>query len=385
MEVMTHQMMQGELDKELNALEQVRIDQVIPNPGVLALDYVLVTGVTGALGVYIVRELLTHTNAEIYCLVRAETPQQARERIAANFAWYNLACTQQEWTRLHPVLGDLHQEQLGFTVSDYNHFADVIDAVIHCAANTSFVVPYEVSYKTNVFGTGELLRFTVRRRIKAFHHISSCGVRVLAHYEPGDRDLGLFNGYSQSKYVSEKMVHFMLDRGLPGAIYEIGYLYSDYDHFDPTDSFESFLQLCMELKLVPEFDADLDYAPITSVAREMVETAVQQDFQQCKLNLHHPVPLHWSEVVASVCAVKPDVKPMPFPEFFPIFQEFMRSYRGKRVYAMRKVISKDFPLQLNAMFRGVPSDFSPANFPAKYDFERLTSIFAQVRHTYEWQ
>jgi len=131
-------------------------------------------------------------------------------------------------------------------MSDYGHLANVIDTIIHCAANTSFVVPYEVSYKTNVFGTGELLRFAIRQRIKAFHHVSSCGVGVLAYYEPGDKDLGLFNGYSQSKYVSEKMVHFMLDRGLPGTIYEIGYLSLDYDRFNPTDSFESFLQLCID-------------------------------------------------------------------------------------------------------------------------------------------
>ena len=379
------QLMQEELHNELSTLEQVDIDQVLPNPNPLKLNYVLVTGVTGALGIYIVRELLTHTNAEIYCLVRAEAPQEAKERIAANFACYNLACTEQEWTRLHFVIGDLHQEQFGLTMSDYGHLADVIDTIIHCAANTSFVVRYEVSYKTNVFGTGELLRFAIRQRIKAFHHVSSCGVRVLAYYEPGDKDLGLFNGYSQSKYVSEKMVHFMLDRGLPGTIYEIGYLSLDYDRFNPTDSFESFLQLCMELKLVPEIDADFDYTPITSVAREMVQTAQKPNFQQHKLSLHHAVPLPWSTIVAALCAVKPDVKPMPFVEFFPIFQEFMKLYRGKRIYAMKKVISKDFPLQLNAMFRGLPSDFSPANSPQKYDLERLISIFSHVQHTYEWQ
>jgi len=379
------QLMQEELHQELSKLEQVDIDQVLPNPDPLKLNNVLVTGVTGALGIYIVRELLTHSKAEIYCLVRAGTPQEAKERIAANFACYNLACTEQEWTRLHPVIGDLHQEQFGLTMSDYGHLADVIDTIIHCAANTSFVVRYEVSYKTNVFGTGELLRFAIRQRIKAFHHVASCGARVLAYYEPGDKDLGLFTGYSQSKYVSEKMVHFMLERGLPGTIYEIGYLSLDYDRFNPTDSFESFLQLCIELKLVPEIDADFDYTPIASVAREMVQTAQQQNFQQHKLNLHHAFPLPWSAIVASVCAVKPDVKPMPFLEFFPIFQEFMRLYRAKRIYAMKKVISKDFPLQLNAMFRGVPSDFSPANSPQKYDFERLTSILSHVQHTYEWQ
>jgi len=379
------QLMQEELQKELSTLEQVDINQVLQNPDPLKLNCVLVTGVTGALGIHIVRELLTHTNAEIYCLVRAETPQQAKERIAANFAYYNLACTEQEWTRLHPVIGDLHQEQFGLTMSNYSHLADVIDTIIHCAANTSFVVRYEVSYKTNVFGTGELLRFAIRQRIKAFHHVSTCGVRVLTYYEPGDKDLGMFNGYSQSKYVSEKMVHFMLDRGLPGTIYQIGYLFLDYDRFNPTNSVESFLKICMELKLVPVIDADFDYTPITSVAREMVETAQQPNFQQHKLNLHHPVPLPWSRIVASLCAVKPDVKPMPFLEFFPIFQEFMKLYRGKRIYAMKKVISKDFPLQLNAMFRGVPSDFSPANSPQKYDFERLTSIFSRVQHTYEWQ
>jgi FlaA1/EpsC-like NDP-sugar epimerase len=75
------QLMQEELHKELSTLEQVDIDQVLPNPDPLKLNNVLVTGVTGALGIYIVRELLTHSKAEIYCLVRAGTPQEAKERI----------------------------------------------------------------------------------------------------------------------------------------------------------------------------------------------------------------------------------------------------------------------------------------------------------------
>ncbi|HEY1015785.1 MAG TPA: amino acid adenylation domain-containing protein, partial [Herpetosiphonaceae bacterium] len=51
----------------------------------------LLTGATGFLGAYLLVELLAQTDAAVHCLVRADSPEAARERIMQNLARYGLA------------------------------------------------------------------------------------------------------------------------------------------------------------------------------------------------------------------------------------------------------------------------------------------------------
>lgn len=374
---------QADLDQKLRTLEQIAITLPQIDSAARNLSHVLVTGATGLLGSYIVQDLLLHTDATIHCLVRAETAEQGLARIAKNFSLYHLTREERSWQRLKVVPGDLQAERLGLTLNSYHELADTIDTIFHCAANTSFVAAYNVSRKTNVCGTCELLQFAATQRLKEFHYVSSCSVRVPSYYRPTDTDIGLFNGYSQSKYVSERLVNFMFDQGLPGVQYNIGYLYATED-LNATSAFESLIRLFMELKLVPEMDAYFDYTPVWDVSKAMVNTALERDFRQRTQTLHHPVALHWREIVTALQLADSSVQAMPFATFFPIYQEFMKRYRGTRVYAMKKVLSRDFPSHLNAMFKGIVSDFSPANCPPTFNLSDLAFAFSRVKSTYEW-
>jgi len=72
----------------------------------------------------------------------------------------------------------------------------------------------------NVLGTQEILRLACQTKLKPVHHISS--VAFVSHLLITERDdriqlidhEGIYLGYSQSKWVSERLVAIARDRGL---------------------------------------------------------------------------------------------------------------------------------------------------------------------------
>src|SRR5262249_24500279 len=72
---------------------------------------VLLTGATGFLGSRLLPELLARTDAELWCLVRAEDAARGVERVRAALTANGLALPNTD--RLRAVPGDLERPQLG--------------------------------------------------------------------------------------------------------------------------------------------------------------------------------------------------------------------------------------------------------------------------------
>ncbi|PHM54824.1 putative peptide synthetase Nrp [Xenorhabdus hominickii] len=75
---------------------------------------ILITGATGVVGGRILLEILTTTDADVYCLIRAENNQQALARLANFLFAYDQAKQSQNMIhRIIPILGDTTQKILG--------------------------------------------------------------------------------------------------------------------------------------------------------------------------------------------------------------------------------------------------------------------------------
>ena len=244
---------------------------------------VLLTGATGFLGAFLLRDLVQRSRAQVYCLVRADDESLAMERIIQGLAKYDL-WDESMRERIVPVCGDLGKPMLGLDPVRFKSLADDVDLIVHNGAWVNFLYPYEVLKDANVFGTQEVLRLATQIRLKPVHHVSTISVfpahehmrRITESTEP-DSWKGLQGGYSQSKWVAEKLMFLAAERGIPVYIHRPGSISGDTLHGAcPThDLIFRLIKTCVELGMAPDVDDSMNMAPVDYVSAAIVQLARQ--------------------------------------------------------------------------------------------------------------
>jgi len=245
---------------------------------------VLVTGATGFLGAFLVRELLDRTAAEVLCLVRAADPADGLRRVRANLESYALWRAGDE-RRLVPVQGDLAAPSLGLSAEDFASVARRADLVVHNGGQVSFVAPYERLAATNVLGTREVLRLATQGRLKPVHLVSTLGLYLTDRYlgttvresDAAPAAEGQTGGYNQSKWVGERLALEARRRGLPVAIYRPARITgaSDSGASNLGDYLNAWIRGCVQLGLAPRLpEESFDMAPVDFVGRAIVRLAL---------------------------------------------------------------------------------------------------------------
>ena len=248
---------------------------------------ILVTGATGFLGAYLVRELIhRHPSKEftVYCHGRGATAAAVMNRIEQNMRRFH--CWEDSFREhLVPVPGDLGQPQLGIAHELYQELAGSVDMVIHNGAVLNFILPYRQLKKVNVTGTAEALRFACTGRAKYLHYISSysvydnpsCFGRRVSEDDPLENPEGYFLGYSETKWVAEKLVGIARERGLRTAIYRPGDITGTAQDgiWKVEDLISRSIVGCIQMGSFPEIQVNLHLTPVDFVAASIVHIAFQ--------------------------------------------------------------------------------------------------------------
>ncbi|MEM8830376.1 MAG: thioester reductase domain-containing protein [Cyanobacteria bacterium P01_G01_bin.19] len=241
---------------------------------------ILLTGVTGFLGTFILRELLEQTKAEIYCLTRAKDTNSALTRIKENLRFY-LLDKGIDFNRIKPLVGDLSKPNLGLTPEAHAHLAQNINTIYHNGALVHHATPYHILEPTNVLGTLSILKLACLEKIKPVHFISTISVfnfdrtsnslKVKESYsiEKYHAPLG---GYAQSKWVAERLVKIASDRGLPTTIHRIGPVSgsSKTGVFNQSDFLYRLILGYAKLGSAPSGEMLLDILPVDFVSQAIV-------------------------------------------------------------------------------------------------------------------
>ncbi|MFD7248027.1 thioester reductase domain-containing protein, partial [Streptomyces massasporeus] len=194
----------------------------------------LVTGASGFLGAFLVRDLMRTTTARLHCLVRGADDAAAYQRLRSSLTWYRVWDEIDE-SRLLVRAGDLAEERLGLTEEEFDGLARTVDAVYHAGATVHWLHPYEALRAANVHGTREILRLAARHRTVPVHYISTVGVFngpvtpgvPLKVTDPTGPAEALPSGYLQSKWVAEQLVGLARDRGLPVSVHRVDVISGD--------------------------------------------------------------------------------------------------------------------------------------------------------------
>lgn len=230
------------LGMDLFTAEDLIKDSQLPEGYQVVQDYIpltrprkmFFTGATGYLGAYLLNELLRETEADIYCLVRAENEASALIRIKKALSKYGLEMKDEQ--RIKAIVGDLEKPLFGLDLTEYNKLAEIIDMIYHNGAMVHFLYPYNVMKPTNVEGTKEVVLFAAAKKTKPVHYVSTVSV-FSEHGMPGKRLISeksnidesgiLDTGYSQSKWVAERIIWNAKEKGLPVSVYRVGQVIGD--------------------------------------------------------------------------------------------------------------------------------------------------------------
>ena len=203
---------------------------------------VFLTGATGFLGAYILRDILCYLEPlnKVIIHVRSSNSQDGMARIQRTCQAYGIWC--ESWkTRIICVTGDLQKPKLGLSSKDWDKVAAEADVVVHNGAQVHWVLPYEQLRASNVISTLDAMALCVVAKPKTFTFVSSTSVLDTDYYVkmseggtpiPEDDSLegsrkGLVTGYGQSKWVGEYLVREAGNRGLAGTIVRPGYVTGD--------------------------------------------------------------------------------------------------------------------------------------------------------------
>ncbi len=202
---------------------------------------VLLTGATGFVGRFLLRELLRQNNQLIvHCLIRAESADHGFARLRDALGQAEILEEIAE-ERLRVVPGDSSRECFGLSKPGFAELCQRVDAVYHIAANTRLILPYEEIRKTNVLGLRPVLELCLRTRLKHLFFASTMGIfpeyfcdfskeygqsRIDDQTQP---DLAAMKkafplgvvGYPWSKLVAEQGVLFAREAGVPIAIFRL--------------------------------------------------------------------------------------------------------------------------------------------------------------------
>jgi len=252
---------------------------------------VLLTGATGFLGAYLLRDLLSRESPSIRVIahVRAIDGPAAYDRVVRTCKAYGV--WDPSWgSRLSFVTGDLGKPLLGLSETEWKQLSRNVNVIVHNGAQVHWVYPYSNLKPANVQGTLDVLALCATGTPKRLSFVSSTSVLDTQHFVEQSQagtpvseedDLagsakGLGTGYGQSKWVAEYLVRAAGARGLRGTIVRPGYITGDKTSgVANTDDFLiRMAKGCIQLGCRPQISNTVNMAPVNHVARLVVAAAL---------------------------------------------------------------------------------------------------------------
>ncbi|XP_029206650.2 linear gramicidin synthase subunit D-like [Acropora millepora] len=277
---------------------------------------VLLTGATGFLGVFLLRDLIRFTKVHVFCVVREQpeglSGKDRLKQILQKFKVLPLTTDRQQMTeeeryldygfehRVTVVKGDVSLIKLGMSEEEFVHLSSEIDFIIHAAAAVNMVYPYQALRGANVQGTQNVLLFACTGKIKPLHYISTDAVfpHGLSNCSE-DADLTKYasqleDGYSQSKWVAEQLVLRARTQGLPVVIYRLGNLSADRDHvqWNPLDFTLLMIKGMTATLSAPDIDWQVEMTPVDFVSEIIVKMTQEMSISMGKIfHIINPQPI----------------------------------------------------------------------------------------------
>lgn len=310
---------------------------------------VFLTGATGFLGSFIIRDLLEARRGtldiKVYAHVRASSKEAGLERIRQTGVTYGI--WQDSWKdQIEVVLGDLSKEHFGLPDVEWKQLTNTIDVIIHNGAFVHWVYPYSQLRDANVIGTINVLNMAGDGKPKNFAFVSSTSTLDTDYFVnlsdellkqgkdgiPESDDLegsakGLGNGYGQSKWAAEYIVRRAGERGLRGCIIRPGYVtgFTETGASNTDDFLLRMLKGATELGYYPDITNNVNMVPVDHVARVVTSTALSppSDVALTVAQVTGHPRIQFNEFLGCLKSYGYDISPLDYPVWTSKLETFV--------------------------------------------------------------
>jgi len=218
---------------------------------------------------------------------------------------------------------------VGLTQAKFDELAGLLDVIYHNGAYVNFYYPYSVLKAANVLGTEELLRMASVGRSKSFHFVSTLGVvlsekrdaarSVISETDPLPGAHSLVDGYTQTKWVAEKLVAIAASRGIPVVTYRPGTIigHSKTGATNLEDFAPSLVRGSLQLGCVPQIEVseELHMMPVDHVSRSIVAISRRRELWGGVFNLTYPHGTTVREMFECLLQFDPTLQRVPYEKW----------------------------------------------------------------------
>lgn len=277
-------------------------------------EHVLLTGATGTLGVYLLRELLLNTDAGVTAVVRGENDEAALQRLQEHYQdRFDSDMLTDGAGRLQVLVGDLGVEGFGMEQEVFQKLEVGVDTILHSAALTSHYGEWETFEKANITSVENLARFARKGREKVMHHISTTSIgagrvegRSQVLFTEFDVDMGQDskNSYVRSKLLSEVVLDKLRAEGLPISVYRAGNITCDsqtgtFQRNVEDNAFYQQLRAYVNLGVAPDLTDVRNMSYVDQSATAIISLMERPGLVGQTFHIHNPLLLSLSEALAA--------------------------------------------------------------------------------------
>lgn len=295
---------------------------------------ILLTGATGTLGVYLLKDLLEKTDSEITLIVRGKDDSHCLKRIEDHFfSTFEEGLFKRYISRLRVLKGNLSEFFLGLSEDIYHDMEGKIDCVIHSAANVRHAGEYQEFHNANVVSTENLLKMLANRKPAGdFHYISTTSVgagrvpgKVAVFFSEEDLDVGqeCENVYVRSKIAAENVVHKARKRGVNANIYRAGNITVDsssgkFQKNIDDNAFYQQLKSYFNIGAVPTLMDKRNLSFVDCVSSAITTLFDLSELESETFHIENPHQVHISQMLTSP-ELGLNINKMDFDHFIDFF------------------------------------------------------------------
>jgi len=236
----------------------------------------LITGGTGFLGSYLIKDLLSHTQCkDIHVLVRNNGEERLKVYFKENFK-------KEIPNNVFFYKSNLFEKELGLKKKDVTFFQNNITDFIHSAAEVNNLKPLESLWNVNIQAATNTVNMANKLNTR-YHFISSLSVWVSTFNDQEgfglerdlpNKDIKFHTGYARSKWIMDKTLSSLGNKNI--KIYRLGLLTEDSATLlGPKKSFfKEIVQRMASKKIVIENceKMELDITPVNYASNMIVNS-----------------------------------------------------------------------------------------------------------------